>query len=27
PARFKRIMGMSLDEAIARATKWFQTND
>ncbi|MEY2714783.1 MAG: hypothetical protein RIT24_1126 [Planctomycetota bacterium] len=27
PARFKRIMGMSLDEAAARATKWFQTND
>jgi len=27
PARFKRIMGMSLDEAVARATQWFQTND
>lgn len=27
PARFKRIMGTSLDEAVARATKWFQTND
>jgi hypothetical protein len=26
-ARFKRIMGMSLDEAVARATQWFQTND
>jgi hypothetical protein len=27
PARFKRIFGMTLEEAAARATRWFQTND
>lgn len=25
--RFRRYFGMSMDEAAARATKWFQTND
>ena len=26
-ARFRRIFGMSIEDAVARATKWFQTND
>lgn len=27
PARFKRIFGMSMEDAAARASAWFQTND